>query len=92
MKQETPTLHGSVSRSSCFDCQYIFFFETANSGSSVSLTLSPALGCLFHLLGCLLSLNIRTFSLSYCVLFSPVCLLSLEGVDLSEQEKDWGWI
>lgn len=58
----------------------------------MSLTLSPALGCLFHLLGCLLSLNIRTFSLSYCVLFSPVCLLSLEGVDLSEQEKEWGYI
>lgn len=53
----------------------VYFFETPNSGSSVSLTLSPALGCLIRLLDCLLSLNIRTFSLSYCVLFNPVCCL-----------------
>lgn len=32
------------------------------------------------------------FALSYCILFCPVWLLSISGLFLLEEEKEWEWI
>lgn len=50
-------------------------------GAGVSLTL-------FLLLVPLSSLNRRAFALTYCILFSPLWLLSLGNLIFSEEESE----
>ena len=61
----------------------------------MSLTRLHALGTLFLLLGCLIKnrLICQLFALSYCILFCPVWLSSLEDLFFSqvEIEGEWTW-
>lgn len=49
----------------------------------MSMILLPALGTLFLLLVALFGLDMRTFILSYFILFHPVLLMSLRSPILS---------
>ena len=60
-------------------------------GAGVSLTLFPASEPPFFLLGWLVRTQYEAFTLPYCNLFFPVCLLSLRGPLFPEEEVEGEW-
>lgn len=77
------TVSAGVSLFFCFCFCFVFFFL-------------PALGTFFLLLGCLTSsLNIRDFTLSYCILFCSVWLSSFGNLfseeEMNESVRDKRW-
>lgn len=69
---------------------FVISWDFLTAGVSVSLILLPALGTLLSYYVALPGLDMRTFPLSYCILFCLVCLSSLGGLLLSEEKMEWG--